>query len=67
MKKVTMIFRQLFRVDGSCIQVYRIVGVATAALAESLPKPPGARLLLRGILFSEDFMKKLGAIIALYP
>jgi hypothetical protein len=28
--------------DGSCIQDYHIEGVATAAGAEALPKPPGA-------------------------
>jgi len=31
-----------FSRDGPCIQVYRIVGVATAAGAEALLMPPGA-------------------------
>jgi len=42
MKKLIMILGILFRVDGSCILVYRIVGVASAAGVEALPKPPGA-------------------------
>ena len=37
-----MIFKHYFFVDGPGIQVYRIVGVATAVGAEALPKPPGA-------------------------
>ena len=55
-----------FSWDGSSIQVYRIVGVATAA-GEALPKPPGAWYLFIGVLFTEDFMKKSGAKTALFP
>jgi hypothetical protein len=42
MKKVTVIFMHHFSCDRSRIQDYRIVGVAKAAGAEALPKPPGA-------------------------
>ena len=42
MKKVTMIFKHSFRVDGSCIRVYRDMGVATAAGVEALKKAPGS-------------------------
>jgi len=35
-----MIFKHHFSCDGPCVQVYRIVGVATAAGAEALLKAP---------------------------
>jgi hypothetical protein len=39
MKKVTKFPSNLFRIDGSCIRVYRNRGVATAAGVEALPNP----------------------------
>jgi hypothetical protein len=42
MKKVTLIHDHHFSCDGPGNQVYRIVGVATEAEAEALPKLPGA-------------------------
>jgi len=50
--------------------VYRFIAlwrVATVAGAEALPKPTGALYNHDWILFMEDFMKKLGAKITLYP
>ena len=60
MKKVTVIFMHHFSRDRSRIQDYRIVGVATAAGAEALQKPPGAWKLLNGELFTVSFQKNLG-------
>ncbi len=37
-----MIFNILFRVDGSCIRVYRDMGVSTAAGVETFAKAPGS-------------------------
>ena len=42
------------------------MGVATAAGAEALPILPGACTLLIGVVFTEDFMKRLEAKITLY-
>jgi hypothetical protein len=42
MKKGTVIFRHHVSLVQPCLQVYRIMGVATAAGTEDLPKAPGA-------------------------
>ncbi len=46
---------------------YRIVGAATAAGAEALPKPPGALLLLIEELYTAGFLERYRVKITLYP
>ena len=61
MKKVIMILGILFRVDGSCILVYRIVGVASAAGVEALLKTPRSVITIdESIIFTRFYEKIRG-------
>jgi hypothetical protein len=60
-KKVIMILGILFRVDGSCILVHRIVGVASAAGVEALLKTPRSVITIdESIIFTRFYEKIRG-------
>jgi len=58
MKKVTVILRHSFSVDGSCIQVYRIVGVASAA-GGGFAKAPGSVIPVDWSIIFTRFNEKI--------
>jgi len=58
MKKVTMIFNILFRVDGSCTRVYRDMGVTTAAGMEAFAKAPRSVITIDWSFIFRRFYEK---------
>ena len=61
-----MILGILFRVDGSCILVYRIVGVPQRWGVEALLKTPGSVLTIdESLIFTRFYEKSLAKITLL--
>jgi hypothetical protein len=61
MKKVIVVVPvRFFRVLKTLCVFIAMLGVATAAGAEALPKPPGALKIIYPRVFSKDFIQKIG-------
>ena len=57
MKKVTVVLPvYFFRVVKTLCRSMAVAGVATAAGAEAVPKPPGASKWLIRVVLSKDFI-----------